>query len=529
MTVSQELPRPPILLQERLTPTLEALWSGPVGSTALPVRPVGTTEIVDTIMRQVQAGGNYNCYIFTQYVQYLYLRIFQVDETTQLCRDQLRGIRETVISAWRTRRITDRGLNEFIRTRVADVPGDSRGSEFVEALRVLYNRFNPDAAYAGTEDIFDIVFAVYNDRPVSVKEVVPYRASLCQIDGYATPTHSLSSTARRVSLDTTLFFDMKDLYWKFIYSLNIPSHIESSGDFSFYIWLLASLALPLDPISLTTTMRRNLYDNSRAGVPFLNYLAMYLRQRTFNFGYTLSRLADPRRRVTQQLHRFCGVGATTIRDSQYARLLLEEIERLSDQKNENNLSNDERSMLFELLSVVNTSENLPFVREISYRASFEGSLEAAKVKPPVEDPAPDEGTPPTKKKKKKEENDDIGAFSDDKDPTADDTADNDQDPSKTGDDNIGQSDTPDQASEPRPVSKLLPLALPTETIDDHIYRLAVLRFVSHLDSAADPGVAPETLSFLKVWCGALLFIASSEATRSLMSQLKLTGKLKEFT
>ena len=438
MTVSHELTRPPLLLQDRATPALEILWSGPVGTTSSPVRQAPIpAEITETILRQARAGENFNCYIVTQYIQYLYLKIFQTGDTTQLCRDHLNGIRETIISSWRDHKITDRGLNEFIRVQVSESSEVPVGTAFAENLKVLYYRFNPDAAYVGTKNLFEVVYAIYSDRPVTVKEVVPYRAVLCQLEDYTTPTLGLTSTTRRVSLDTTQFVEMKDLYWKFILSLNIPAHIEGEGDFSFYIWLLASLALPMDPIALTLHMRDNLYDNSRAGVPFLNYLAMYLRQRSLGFGYALSRLADPRRRITQQLHRFCGVGATMIRDGRCVCPLLEEIEKLADQKDRNYLSDDEWSMLFELLSVADTSRNLPFVQEISYRASVESSLEAAKVKSPAEDPAPEEDAPPTKKKKKESSDDNTGAFADDPDPSTDDTAGDDQDPSKTGDDNIG--------------------------------------------------------------------------------------------
>ena len=73
-----------------------------------------------------------------------------------------------------------------------------------------------------------------------------------------------------------------------------------------------------------------------------------------------------------------------------------------------------------------------------------------------------------------------------------------------------------------------PLALPTETIDDHLLRIKVLRYLCDKDKDPEPDITPENLEVLKYWCETWLFIASIDQTKKLLAQLNLTSQLKEL-
>jgi hypothetical protein len=220
--------------------------------------------------------------------------------------------------------------------------------------------------------------------------------------------------------------------------------------------------------------------------------------------------------VLQQLHKFCGVGATFIRDGQHASAFVKAIYGAAGQADLTKVFSEEELEILGHLHDAIDGQNLRFVRELRYGYG----VEAAKVAIKVDDTT---DTDPDAKPVS-----DDGAFAADPEPEGEDLRENEPDASQTGNDNIDETGVSNQAPAARPPSTLLPLALPTETIDDHLYRLTVLRLVSDLSCAQDPDIDAETLSLLKVWCASVLFIASSAATRTLISQLKATGKLKEF-
>ena len=536
MSVSISVTRPPLLLrQHHRTMSTENLLSEleiPDGPSDLQPNII---EQIEKIIPQSSTTDNFNSYILSQYIQLLYITIFVSSDTSQVFRDVLDGVETSIKEAWRNRQITDRMLNTLVKRFIIDKEPEP-GQELADVLRSVFDRLRPDESYPGSKDIFNIVYAIYNNRPVVAKPVIPYRITLDEVEGYVKPTFVLTSTNKVVYIDTTLLTDFKIPIWKFIYSLGIPTRLEANEDFYFYMYLLASLALPMDPIQLTSTMRANLYTNDRAGVPFINYLAMYLRHSMFGLDYTLSRLADPRRRLTQQSHLFCGVGAATIKDRLFVKQLLTEIEKKLEQADSIIMTEDERVIFNNLVSIVDSKKN-SFVREISYQASYEeSSVEAIKsITDPEPNPTEDKvdkkvgkksSTGKTKESTNKES--DNGAFSDDKNKIPNDTEipdDTSTDTTQTGDDTIGLSD---QEPSTTTITKLLPLALPTETIDDHIYRLTVLRYISLLCNTPNPDITPDAFNIMKAWCGSLLFIASVETTRKLIAQLKLTGKLKEF-
>lgn len=523
MSRSVQTKRPPLIFQHpNPALTLESLWSGPTKLTEQTVSRQSIKDQTSLLLKQAQTETNINTYVFVQYVQYLYLKIFVTQQTTQVYHNVLVDILTSIRTIWTENRITDTELNRFLYQWVRDTTVQPGGRVFVNTLQALQHRINPESSYPGMNDLLSVIKAIYDDRPCINNDITLYRATLCEVTGYDLPTLTLVSTYRVVSLNTTSYVTMKDLYWKFVYSLDISAHIKGCGDLTFYFYLLASLALPMNPISLVTNMRWNLYDESKTGVPFPNYLAMYFRQREFGLSYTLSRLADSRRRLSHQLHKFCGVGATTIQNgSVYLKLLLDQIEE--NHKYEPNCFLDDELVILETLRRLISSDKVTFTKGLR----FEESLEALKSKSSVKKTDKPEETDETKESPPQE--DDDGAFADDKDPATDTTIDPETDPSQSSDDNnIGQSNNPDSVSVSSSSSKILHLALPTETIEDHLYRLAVLRFVSSLSSAPDQKISPEVFSLLKMWCGSLLFIVSASVTKSLFSQIKLTGKLKEF-
>ena len=500
---------PPLLLRQCATPVLSLEMFLPEQS---PTHSLITITQPDKLSAIKGSELNYNRYILAQYAMYLYIQIFMTDITSHVYRDLLQVIGRTISSAWRGRQVTDRTLNELIRLYIPNGEQSSDKTDFVKMLRIVASRISPEDEYPGINDILSVVYAMYDNRPVVTNSVTLYRITLSPIVGYSVPALNLTPIRSGIVLNTNTSFSCPNLTWKFINALNIAENIKSPGDFSSWITTLATLALPLDPIGLTTDLRSNLSENNKTGIPFLNYLAMYLRQRALGFDYTLSRLADTRRYVMQQLHRFCGVGATCIRDGQFVPTFLNSFHVPTEQ--DTSIFSSDDQVLYQNLVTTVGQQRLKFLRELHYS---EG-VEAAKSK-------------------------DTEKFSDDADPTTDttslkDTADpnvdnnsstDDVDTSQTSDDTIGQAGDSNQAGSTRPTSTLLPLALPSENIDDHMYRLTVLRFVSDLSSATQPDVTAETLTLLKVWCGSLLFIASSSATKALISQLKLTGKMKEIS
>ena len=545
MGVSFLTTRPPLLIQGRdsAIPSLEdIIWGGPIGSTTSPAQPKPTfDDHVDKLAHQLQVSSNYNTFIFYQYILYLYTKIFITPDTSRIYTDTLKGIITIIRNALDNPQLTDTTLRTLCRTQ--PFGPDPIGTTLANNIVILRNRLNPNVVYPGSDDIINIVHAIYSTRPVVSTNITLYKIKLIGIEGHDLPTLGLESTTRTVSLDTTQYTTNSDLLWKFIYSLNIGKNIKGNGDLNFYLYLLASLALPLDPLELVNSQRVNLYNNERTGVPFLNYLAMLLKQRSLGYNYILSRLADPRRRLMNQLHRFCGVGATCIRDAIQTRSLISLIEETIGSSGTSPLSKEERDIFNQLESSVNAA-GVPFTREISYRAEFGDSSEAfrgvriaAQKKNDDTGEFPDDPTPPeedpTKPSKKpvKDPKKQPGDKPDKNNtpadgPTSPSDAEEPSNPPQTDDDTIGQSS--DKESAVNSESKFLPLALPTENIDDHLYRLAVLRFVSNLDASPNPNITPESLNVLRAWCGALLFIASAETTRKLLTQLKLTGKLKEF-
>lgn len=534
-------PQPPLLLHlhDTSSSALEAImFDTPSGQRT---RKQAASEHLLASHHPTPVGEDVNRYVFSQYVMCLYSNIFNTYATSLIYAELLSAVLGSIVNEYNAHGITDAALETLLRTYLVETSRPARGREFVNALELVALRLRPEEAYPGIDGLLQVIYAIYdNERPVVTANVPIYRIDLRQIAGYEQPTLVLIPLGW-YALSTVDSVQVDNLYWKFVYSLNIPANVRAPGDLSNFLYLLAGLALPLDPIELTAVMRDQLNDDQRTGIPFCNYLAMYLKQRLLGFEYKLSRLANPRRLLLRSLHAFCGIGGTCIGDVTYARYLLVLLRDITAEMTPSPLTDEETEILNFLVGAVDQSTWHPFTRGMRYEASVEAAKvaltkKAAKAKKkktsddddePVTDPdAPDEGEDGDP------EPDDTGAFSGDK-PSQEPTSiygDTSTDPTQTGDDNIDQTgggQTP--AAQPtKTISTLLPLALPSETIDDHLYRLTVLQFVTDMDQVPDLDIPQESLSVLKTWCESWLFLASIDTTKKLMAQLKLTGHLKEF-
>lgn len=482
---------------------------------------------------------NFNCYLFSQYVMYLYINIFVTPTTNQVYRDLLVNTLMQIRTGVHQNKITDRALQQLIRIYACGEQ-DARGQGFVDALRVVQSRLNPELAYPGFNNLLAAVCTIYDERAATTSEVTLFHVKLTALDQFPEPTLMLIPTPFTVTLTVGSVprrgnaVNEFDLQWRFIHAFNITGATQSPDRFTQHLTQLASLALPLDPINLTQTLRIGLTENQKAGVPFLNYLAMYLRQRLLGYDYNLSRLADTRRAVMYQMHQFCGVGATRIADVGPFNAWMREIRLVFETTDpQAQFTENDYKIYRHLENCTNTSSSR-MLRELNYS----DGTEAAKSKPddgafagdqnPDAEPAPKKTPKPATPPKDDPPAEDPPAEEPPADdPPADKPAQKPTDPAQSADDTIGQTGETDPQAPPP--STLLPLALPTETLDDHLYRLNVVRLVSTLDSVTDPGVTAETMRVLKNWCGSLMFIAAASVTRTLIAQLKLTNKLKELS
>jgi len=467
--------------------------------------------IIDTIRQQVEVGNDYNCYIFVQYSLYLYMQIFTRYATSWVYRDHLDAILTAVGNAGTSGQVTDRLLLGLLRNFAYPLSDTTNRHELVQTLESIQVRLQPERAYPGIETILKLVYALYDTEPYILDDVLLYQTVLRQLEGYDKPALVLVP-ACHTTLNTTHYTGMSDLYWKFVYSLNIPDTIDQSGSFLDSLYLLARMALPLDPIQLTTAMNHHIMQNQQTAIPFCNYIAMYLKQRILGFDYQISRLADTRRLLMKRLHRFCGVGATTINDLVQARAWIDTIRVRIEATDPPLLDDDERDVFAFLSAAVSYTEtNVPFVRGLYYESSVEAAAVANK-KPTQSQKAGDDDT--------------TGAFADDAQ-TVQNNPTPPSDPVETDDDTIDQTGNNSPPVMPS-ISTLLPLALPSETIDDHLFRITVLQYIAHLNTIPNPDISADALRVMNTWCESWLFLAAIKITKQLLAQLKLTGHLKEF-
>jgi hypothetical protein len=525
-------PHPPLLLQME-SPTRSALESFLFGSQpgVSDPPPPSMETMLETIKRQVQAGDDYNRYLFSQYVMYRYIMIFVTPATSWIYRNHLVGVASAISDAVATGKVTDRALASFLRLYLAPFENPARDTDqslaFCDALSVVQARLQPSLSYPGIDDLLRVIDVVHSKRPLHTPETMLYQTILRQIDGYDQPTLVLVPVGRS-TLQTDPSIQTDTSYWTFVYSLNLPAKLQNPGDLSMAFYLLARLALPLDPIELTTRMSQALISNDKTGIPFCNYLAMYLKQRLLGMDYKLSRLADSRRILMQRLHQFCGVGATCVGDVVYARYFMDALGQVVET---NETLSDADRMLFAFMndSVTYTPTASALTRRLRYEAAIEAAMAAVKKqkKPAGDTDPPDPDNPDnTPDESEDDEDADPDAFATDPD-TGKDPGDTTAPSPETDDNPIDQP-----GGNPTPitqaVSTILPLALPSETIDDHLFRLTLLQYVSHMNATPNPDIPPEALGVLNTWCESWLFLAAIKATKQLLAQLKLTGHLKEF-
>lgn len=506
-------------------------------------------------------------YILAQYILYLYIRIFVMPETSKIYTDFLRdGISELRNNAIDTQ---DMQLQQLLNSVLDPIKGFTNLD--VPLLEKLIRRLRPEETNPNLTHIITIVLFMYTKTKglTSSGPVVISKVTLELIEGFDQPAFVVTPVFE-IPLTTKNGAMVDHLFWKLIYAMRIQDHLRERGDFTDIMTFIAQLALPLDPMSLMVQMRQSAGVDQRAGVPFINYVAMYMKQRALGFDYSLSCLADARRILTRRLHQFCGIGGVSISDRMYVAPFLRCIEDCQ-------VFSKEDDRLFDILIDGEKDAAIQFTKALRYP---ESALEAAataegdevddtttdskdadgtgkKKKPVKKSPAKEKSvspkkTPKTPAKASKDadegtpsDQDDQGGFS--SDPTAapppseddtvtseddsatlDDSDDTPANASQITDDNIDRTSDVGQDAAAAKIKVFMPLALPTETFDDHLLRMAVLKLVCDLDQDQAPDITPENLDTLKYWCGSWLFIASIGQTKKLLSRLELTGKLKEL-
>jgi hypothetical protein len=67
-----------------------------------------------------------------------------------------------------------------------------------------------------------------------------------------------------------------------------------------------------------------------------------------------------------------------------------------------------------------------------------------------------------------------------------------------------------------------------ETVNDLLYRSAVLATCDAIERNPDSGFPPDKLEVLRDWCNRWLFVASTDATKQLVNKLGLTATLRQI-
>ncbi|CAM6031535.1 unnamed protein product [Sphagnum compactum] len=469
----------------------------------------------NTLLSRDSMGDNHNRYILSQYILFLYLNIFIKPTTIQHYRDVINGVCAEINIACQNRQITDRGLIDLLMTYQVKGSMIARGRIFVDALRSAFLRIRPDASYIGLDNVFKIVAALYDDREAVAENVVFYTIKMYFIEGFDQPTLGMVPVSKAYTLRTGPYVSVPDLSWKMLYSLNVASLITKPGDVTTLLYVIANLALPMDPIELVTEIRIQTIANKKAGIPFLNYLAMYLKQRMLGFDYKLSRLARSQRVLLYNLHRFCGVGATYIEDTIAANYFMSQFSSITERFNPDSpseandpVTEDEWAMLFYLSNMARReNNNLHFVRPLRY----EDAVEASKVTKPkgssknddafADDKPPEEEPTPEPKPKNPVKKPEVAPPTDEPDVPDDVPEGDDTDPSgnteQNNDDTIDQTGGDGSSTPIVAESKFLPLALPSETLDDHVTRVLLLQYIADMSTSDNPDITPERLAMLK--------------------------------
>lgn len=486
-----------------------------------------------------QDEGSFDQFIITQFLMYLYINVFVFPETSYIYKS-----------------ILDNGLT-LIRSQIDQIKdpelralisghrelADARTYEQTKLLDTVLQRIQPARVYPGLDGLIAVVLAMYNRSAQRYSQVDIHRISLQKVNGYDDPTFVLSPVFA-TSIDTSGVEGTPSLFWKLLFSFKMQDKLNAPGDVAEFFNLLSTLALPMDPTSITDQMRKNLSSNSKTGIPFINYLAMYVRQLAMGLDFNLSRMADSRRILMRRAQQFCGVGGTYISDSNYSNSYLcffadQDIER----------SDSDWGILSALLKG-RPDAVVVFTKKLKYDEAVEAVKPKAISRKKINDtttldvPAVKTTTPKGGKKVSAEDVADakIGetedAFaSDSENPdltstqTPDTTTEQNQLPQpsdKTDDDNIDRTSDAVQDSAAANVKVFIPLTLPTETIDDYLLRVMVLRYVTDMEQDPSPDITPENLETLRYWCSHWLFIASIDKTKELLAKLNVKGQLKEL-
>lgn len=473
---------PPILIRlVRETSALEAL--------TIPLeKPVGPQ--LDEHAAYLVEKDDVDTYILSQFICAMYLRILFTNQTSGIYWDILSTISNDLHRNLTD--ITDPALNTLLVEYFRD------GKLNIRLLTNVMLRLNVGNTTPLAQIAAAVLVAYGSDNHVGAT-ISLYLPRLTYVEAFETPTLSLVR-GPTITLATTRD-GAQSPFWRLLNSIS-----DQGETFDGLMYTIAQLAMPLGPADIVVQMREGLGRSERAGVPFVNYVAMYLKQQELGYQYSLSVHSDARRILMRRLHQFCGVGGTTYAyDAREARNFLNGLQKVL-------VETPSELEMFARLKQATSPESGMFSDTLGF------GIEAIKT----------DNTDPTS------EDTDDGAFDDDVDPT--DVTDDDTTAQTTDDENTGQTTdnnidrTSDVGQDSAAANKnaFIPLALPTETIDDHLLRRALLKYVSDMDKDPAPDITPELLSILKYWCDSWLFIASIDQTKKLLNQFKLTGQIKEL-
>lgn len=465
-------------------------------------KPISLDELI------IQPELNSDTYFLSQLIYGLYINIFISAYTNFIYKNIVNDIGNELY--YNISNIKDPYLKEIISTAFVNSSWwYYPGTDNLNKVLLRFNILNKDTDLAKIAAV--VLFAYSDNKITELKNATLYGIQLSNVTDYENVGLSLTKlyTTNLVAKTESYGEPICKLLFGIIDSAIIEETLQL--DNSCIVHNIAKLALPLDPTAITATLNNNAISHGcKVSIPLTNYLAILIKEYEMGTVYILSKNANPRRVLTQSVHNFCGTTSYYgCLDIQTTRIFLEKLFELNKFIN--------IQLIDFVISDINKAINNPNITT---------ALEASKD----DDGAFSDDIPDTVTETVDKSNDDVDTSSSDNDP---DSGDGDgQDPNsdptvKNNNDNIDR--TSDVGQDSAAASGVyIPLALPTETIDDHLLRLAILQYVSDLGTDPNPDITPKNLEILTYWCERWLFVASIDQTKKLLVKLKIDNKVKEL-
>jgi len=450
---------------------------------------------------QFQDVGTDDTYIFNQYLMCLYASLFMTryaaTDLYDAWQDTIRSL-QAVGRGRGDRIIRDKYLLDFLNSNLGRLSVEPSVDSLPDAasLQLIAQRVASDRCL--DKSILDTILFL-TGRTTSPEEVTLYTVELSSVQD----TTLVLTHVGRIILDPAQRPgpDVVSAWWRLVFSIQCDSPHS-------LMHLISTMAVRLD-IG---------YDRARCGMPFSNRIAMLRlakRMRTYQAVTAKpSLISEALLSRVEHFYRGDGIG---VYDAVPARLLMDTLYTKFKEKDSVEFINRVISLVFAKQAAVS------FRKKAAVEAASADD-EHAKNAFPDDEAADAEAA--------------DNAFPDDSasDTATENTSDLDsstamQDDSQTSPDDGSNNITSAEQSVPAETSvvgTLIPMASASETLDDMLFKLSILHRCHELQTAKDPGVSPDVLAMFKTWCSQYLFLASADATKSFLSQLKLTGISKEF-